>query len=184
MDGPFYQDSRAPFITGDITAVTIATTNKALYPVTNFPVLGGNYFNFIGKAMQIDMFGRITTGTLGNGQFAVYWGSGADANGTIVASSTATAFVNSATNISWKAQFTIRCRSIGSTGTLFCTGWSLFGVAALLSTNAPILIPATAPAVSGSLDLTAANILSVQFNASTATSTSMQVHELMVTALN
>lgn len=183
MDAGFYQDSRAPFIITDITAVTIATTNKALYPVSNFPVIGGNYW-WAGKAIQIDMFGRITTGTLGNGQFAVYWGTGADANGTILASSTAVAFVNSATNISWKAQFVIRCRSIGAAGTLFCTGWSLFGVGALLSTNAPILIPSSAPAVSSAVDLTAANIISVQFNASTATSTSMQVHELCVTALN
>lgn len=184
MDGPFYQDSRAPFITTDITSVTIATTNKALYPQSNFPVLGGNYFNFPGKALQIDLFGRITTGTLGNGQFAVYWGTGADANGTIIASSTAVAFVNSATNISWKASFVIRCRSTGATGTLFCTGWALFGVAALLSTNAPILIPSSAPAVSASLDLTASLIPSVQFNASTATTTSMQVHEMTVAALN
>jgi hypothetical protein len=184
MDGPFYQDSRAPFITSDIAAVTIATTNKALYPVSNFPVLGGNYFGFIGKAIQIDMFGRITTGTLGNGQFAVYWGSGADANGTILAQSTAVAFANSVTNISWKASFVIRCRSIGASGTLFCTGWSLFGVTALLSTNAPLLVPSSAPVVSGAVDLTASNIVSVQFNASTATSTSMQLHELCVAALN
>lgn len=184
MDGAFYLDQRAPFITTDISSVTIATTNKALYPVGNFPVLGGNYFNFPGKAIRIEMFGRITTGTLGNGQFAVYYGTGADANGTILASNTATAFVNSATNISWWADIVVRCRTTGASGTLFCTGKTGFGVAALLSTNAPILIPSSAPAVSSGVDLTAANIVSVQFNASTATSTSMQVHEMIVTALN
>lgn len=184
-DGLFYKDTRAPFITGDISAVTLATTNKALYPATNFPVLGGQYFNFIGKAMEIELFGRMTTGaTPGNGQWAVYYGTGADANGTILAQSGAVALVANATNLSWWAKFVVRCRTIGSAGTLFCTGISLINVGALLSTNAPMLTPASAPAVSAGVDLTAANILSVQFNRSGSTGETMQVHEMSVTALN
>src|SRR5882762_10086537 len=68
MDGPFYLDQRTPFITVDVPSVTLATTAKALYTTDYFPILGGNYFNFVGKAILIRMFGRITTVlTPGNG---------------------------------------------------------------------------------------------------------------------
>jgi len=185
MDGAFYLDSRTPFISGDIASVTLATTNKALYPVGNFPVLGGNYFGFVGKAIRIYLFGRMTTGTTpGNGQFALYWGTGADANGTVIAQSGAIALVASGTNLSWCAEFTVRCRTMGSAGTLFGTGWADFNVGLLLSTNAPMLIPASAAAASASVDLTAANIVSVQFNRSGSTAEAMQVHEMQVYALN
>jgi len=185
MDGPFYWDSRGPFITTDIGSVTLATTNKALYPQSNFPVLGGNYFTYPGKGLLIRLFGRITTvATPGNGQWAVYYGTGVDANGTILASSTAQALQINQTNVSWTMETIVRCRTTGSTGTLFCTGWSLFNVAVVLSTAQPILIPASAPVVSGSVDLTATNIISVQFNRSGSTAETMQVHEMVVAALN
>jgi hypothetical protein len=81
-DGLFYLDTREPNLTADITAVTLATTYKALYPVSNFPVLGGHYFARPGKGMNIKLFGRITTAvTPGNFQIAVFYGTGADANG-------------------------------------------------------------------------------------------------------
>jgi len=185
MDGGFYLDQRMPFITADIAAVTLAATNKALYPVANFPALGGNYFGYPGKAIKIYLFGRMSTGaTPGNGQFALYFGNGADANGTVIAQSGAIALVANATNLSWCAEFTVRCRSIGASGTLFGTGWADFNVGLILSTNAPMLIPASAPAVSGAIDLTAANIVSVQFNRSGSTAESMQVHEMQVISLN
>lgn len=181
MDGPFYQDTRSPFIISDITAVTLSTTDKALYPISNFPVMGGNYW-WAGKKLRIELFGRISTSTTpGNGTFDIYWGSGADANGTIVASSAAFALIASQTNMSWRALIDVHCRSIGSAGTLFCTGQATFNPSVFAS---PVLIPATAPVVSSSLDLTAANIISVQFKRSGSTSESMQVHEIIVVAMN
>jgi hypothetical protein len=185
MDGAFYLDSRAPFITADIASVTLATTAKALYPASNFPVLGGQYFNYIGKGMLIRLFGRITTAaTPGNGSFDVYYGTGADANGVVLASSAALALTASQTNLSWYAEAIVRCRSIGSAGTLFCTGMAHFNNAVLATSLQPMLIPASAPAVSAAVDLTAANILSVQFKRSGSTAETMQVHEMTVVALN
>ena len=76
-DGLFYLDTREPFIGADIAAVTLAATAKALYPPSNFPVLGGQYFARIGKKIRIRLFGRMTTGaTPGNGSFNVYYGTG------------------------------------------------------------------------------------------------------------
>lgn len=180
-DGLFYLDTRTPFLTADVAAVTLASTFKALYPVSNFPVLGGQYF-VPGKGINLKLFGRITTGaTPGNFQIGVYYGSGADANGVQLAASVATALTASQTSLSWEAEFDIICRSGGSTGGLFCTGRILFAEGVL----APhILVPGTAPAVSASVDLTAANILSVQANRSGSTAETMQTHMLRVTALN
>lgn len=184
-DGIFYNDMREPFIGADITSVTLAATAKALYPASNFPVLGGQYWARIGKALRVRLFGRMTTAaTPGNGSFNVYYGSGADANGTILMTGTPVALVANGTNLSWMAEIDVHARSLGSAGTLFCTGFALFHVGLLLSTNAPMLLPASAPAVSGTLDLTAANIISMQFLRSGSTAETMQVHNMQVTALN
>ena len=184
-DGLFYNDLREPFIGTDITAVTLAATAKALYPASNFPVLGGQYFSRIGKALRIRLHGRMTTAaTPGNGSFTVFYGSGADNTGVAIMTGTPVALVASGTNLSWMAEVDVHCRSIGNAGTLFCTGWSLFHVGLLLSTAAPMLLPASAPAVSGACDLTAANIISVQYLRSGSTAETMQVHNIQVTALN
>ena len=183
-DGLFYNDLRAPLISADIASVTLANTDKALYPAAAFPVLGSNYFGFIGKKIRIKMFGRITTvATPGNLTWDVYWNSGADNTGTIIQSSAAVALQANQTNVSWCAEFSIYCRALGATGALMCTGWSLFNVGVVLSTAQPVLIPA-ATAAQTTADLTAANIISVQFKRSGSTAETMQVHDLAVIAMN
>lgn len=186
MDGGFFHDTRMPFIATDATAVTLSTTAKALYTAGWHPVLGGNYFGYVGKKVKIRLFGRITTVlTPGNGSFDIYYGTGADANGVILASSAALALTASQTNLSWVLDLTIECRSIGATGTLFCTGEAKFNNAVLASTLQPMLIPASAPAVSAACDLTnGALIISAQFKRSGSTVETMQVHQFDFTAMN
>jgi len=185
MDGPYYLDQRAPFISADVASVTLATTDKALYPVANFPALGSNYFSFIGKAIWIHLFGRITTAaTPGNLTVDTYWGTGADANGTIIGSSAAVALTASQTNLSWTLDLFVRARTLGATGTLFVTGELVANNAVLATSVQPVLVPASAPAASSSVDLTASNIISVQFKRSGSTAETAQVHELGVYALN
>jgi hypothetical protein len=123
MDGPFYNDLREPFISADIAAVTLAATNKALYPPSNFPVLGGQYFARPGKKLRIRLFGKMTTGaTPGSLTLGVYYGDGTDANGVLLQSSAAFALTASQANLSWWLDVFVHCRSIGSAGTLFVTG--------------------------------------------------------------
>jgi hypothetical protein len=185
MDGPFYVDSRAPHISADIGAVTIGAANKAIVPVANLPILGGNYFNYIGKAVRIRMFGRMTTAaSAGTQTWTFLWGTGADANGTAIVSSAAVTLVNSQTNLSWMLEAIIRCRSLGATGTLFGTGNMAFGNAVVASTNQAVLLPATAPAASASVDLTAANVISPQVLATTSTTNTIQVHDFLFESLN
>lgn len=184
MDGPFYLDTRSPFTAANITSVTLATTDSALYPVANFPVLGSNYFGWLGKKIKIRMFGQITTGaTPGNGTWDIYWGTGANANGTILASSAALTLVASQTNISWWIDLDIVCRAFGGSGSgaLLCTGVGFFGTAVMAAGT--FLVPASAPA-QVTVDLTAANIVSAQFKRSGSTAETMQVVDMNVIAMN
>jgi hypothetical protein len=186
-NGSFFHDTRTPFIAADVGSVTLAATDKALYPVGAFPILGAGYFNsFLGKSLWIHMFGRITTGiTPGNGTFDIYFGSGADATGTIIASSGTLALSASQTNVSWEANIYVTTRKLNdaTNGALLCTGKVDFNVGVLASTLAPMLIPASA-AAQVTVDLTAASIVSVQFKRSGSTAEAMQIHQMFVTALN
>jgi hypothetical protein len=183
-DGLFYVDHRAPFISADVGQVTLAATNKAIIPVANIPVLGANYFAMVGKAVRLTMFGRLTTVlTPGNGQWNIYWGNGADANGTIIGSSAALALTASQTNVSWRLECIIRCRSMGATGSLFVTGEWRANVGVLATSLQPALIPAATPAAV-TVDLTAANVISPQFSRSGSTVETMQCHDVIYEALN
>jgi hypothetical protein len=183
-DGLFYVDSRPPFLSADVGSVTLAATSKAIIPVANIPILGANYFNFIGKAVRITLFGRLTTAaTPGNGQWNIYWGSGADANGTVIGSSGALALTASQSNMSWRMEVIVRCRAMGVTGSLFVTGEWRANVAVLSGTLQPALIPASVPAAV-TVDLTAANVISPQFLRSGSTAESMQCHDVSYEALN
>jgi hypothetical protein len=184
MDGPFYVDSRSPHIATDLAAVTLATTDKAIVPLASLPILGSNYFGWIGKAMRITMFGRMTTVlTPGNGNWDIYWGNGTDANGTIIGSSAALALSASQTNVSWRAEFIVRCRAVGATGSLLVTGEWRANVAVLATSLQPALIPASA-AAPVTVDLSVANVISPQFKRSGSTVETMQVHDVIYEALN
>ena len=160
----------------------LATTAKALFPASNHPLLGGQFFNIIGRKVRIRAFGKITTVlTPGNGQFSLYYGSGADATGVLLVQSAAFALTASQTNISWEAEFNVSARSLGSAGTLFATGRALFNEAVA----APhLLIPPSAAVVSGACDLTAASLLSLQFSRSGSTAETMTVQDLEIEAMN
>lgn len=184
-DGLFYNDLREPFIATDIAAISPLATAVPLYPASNFPVLGGQYFARVGKKLKIRLLGRCTSAaTPGNVSFAVYYGTGAATNGVLLASSLASAWSASQTNMTFDVEVFVHCRSIGSAGTLFCDGKAQFNPLAVASTLQPLFIPSTAPAVSGACDLTAALIISVQMIRSGSTAETAQIHDMEVTALN
>lgn len=186
MDTAFFADYRSPFISADIAAVTLAGTDKALYPAANSPQGGYNFNSFIGKKYWLRLFGRMTTGASpGNLTFDIYWGTGADANGTIIGSSAAIAMTASQTNKPWYLDATIHARALGSSGSLFFDGEAGSDTAIIASTAQPILILGVAGAAAAvTVDLTAANIISVQVKESGTPSATMQVHDFQVLALN
>lgn len=184
FDGPFWQDTREPFFVLNLAAITLSTTAKALYAVKDFPPLGPNYFNRYGKRLGIYMSGAITTAvTPGNGSFDVYWGSGADANGTIIASSAALALTASQTNLTWWLELMIRCTLPGAAGSLEVSGRWGANPAVLAGSLQPATIPASA-AAPVTVDLTANNIISVQFKRSGSTVETMDVRDLLIGSLN
>lgn len=181
-DGLFYNDVREPFMTVPPSAVTLASTAKALYPAAAFPILGGQYFARPGKKIKIRLFGIITTAaTPGNGSFNVYYGTGADANGVLLMTGTPVALTAGQTNLTWELEIIITCITTGSSGTLRCTGKAIFNEAVLAPHQ---MLPTSTAAASGACDLTAANIISVQFLRSGSTAETMQTIEMEVTALN
>jgi|SRR2546429_1942789 len=183
-DGLFYWDTREPFLVSDIAAVTMTTTAKALYPATNFPVLGGSYFNRPGKRLIIRLWQKmVLAGTPGNFSYNVHWGTGADANGTLICTAgTPVALTASVTKCGF-AEFTIRCLTIGTAGTLQATGWAIWDPAIIANTLNPIFIPVAGAAASGSLDLTQPFIPSVQVLQS-GTAGTIQVQAMEVVAAN
>lgn len=182
---PKFIGSMSPWVTSDIASVTLSTTDKAIYPAASFPPLGANYFCEVGAQLYIQWFGRYTTQlTPGNLTFDVYWGNGTDANGTIIQSSAASALTASQTNISIRGDLLVRCTAIGASGTLFATGEVRANQALIANTVQPIMIPASAPATSSAVDLTAANIISIQAKYSGSATQSIQLHQLNVWPLN
>lgn len=183
MAGSFFYNLLTPFNAVDIPAISMLTTDVALVPVGNLPLLP-NFFSYVGKTLRIELFGRITTVlTPGNITWDIYWGTGASANGTIIASSAAQALSASQTNLSWKAEFDIECRAIGGSGLglLFGSGEVKFNEAVV---TPHMLIPASAPAVSSTLDLTLSNTVSVQAKRSGSTAETMQVHKVKYFEVN
>lgn len=166
-----------PLVFADEAAVTLATTYKALIPAARYNI-GSQFFNKPGRKLRIRAFGKITTAaTPGNGQVGILFGTGADNNGVNVVQSAAFALVASQTNISFLVEVYIHARSIGATGTLFGTGVVEFGTAVVASTAQPILMPASAAAVSASVDLTGSLIPSLQFLRSGSTAETMTVQD-------
>ncbi|MEY2855670.1 MAG: hypothetical protein RL030_2802 [Pseudomonadota bacterium] len=184
-DGLFYVDTREPHLVSDIAAVTLAATAKALYPASAFPVLGGQYFNRPGKAIKISLWLKLVMGgTPGNFSFNLHWGTGADANGTLICVAGTPVALNASVTKCIYAEFIVRCLTTGTAGTLQATGWAIAdGLLITAGTLNPILIPTAGAAASAALDLTAANIVSVQALQS-GTAGTAQVQSLLVEALN
>src|SRR6476659_5501770 len=126
-DGLFYNDLRTPFLTVPPGAVTLTATDKALYPA-----------------------GQITTAlTPGTGTFSIYYGTGADANGVVLAASAAQTLIASQTNQSWALDVVVECLTIGATGTLRWTGRYDYTPAVVAtgvdcSPRRPLVLPAPA----------------------------------------
>lgn len=184
-DGLFYEDLREPHMVTDVAAVTMAATAKALYPAAAFPVLGGQYFNRPGKAIKISLWLKFVLGaTPGNFSFQPMWGTGADANGTVICTTGTPVALNASVTKCMYAEFTVRCLTTGTAGTLQATGWAIAdGLLITAGTLNPILIPTAGTAASAALDLTAANIVSIQVLQS-GTAGTVQVQSMLVEALN
>jgi len=182
-DGLFYLDTREPHIVSNIAPVTTTTTAKALTPAAAFPLLGAAYFHPPGKAIKIEVQFLLTLpATPGNISFNVHWGTGADANGTLISTATTPVAALNATKRG-TLTLTVRCITTGTAGTLQATGFAQFDSLVVASTLQPMMIPTGAAVPSAGLDLTASNIVSIQ-PLQSGTAGTITVEELRVIALN
>lgn len=181
MDTPFFNDLCPPFNIVSPAAVTLSTTDKALYLPANVKPMGNPYW-WPGKMVRIEVMGAFTSAaTPGNLTLSLYWGTGADANGTILAASAAQAWTASQATKCWKAWFDVECRLIGASGALLAIGAFKADEASI----APeLLMPTAGPAAVTVDTTTSGNVLSVQAKRSGSTAETMQCHSVKLFALN
>lgn len=179
-DGIFYRDSRQPFQTLDESPITLATTQKALWPYAR-TVFPSNYW-VPGKSVKLTAFGKVTTdGTAGNYVAGIGYGA-SDAPTSLGAGATVAGTI-SQTNITWKFEAYVTCRLIGTSGTLMAHGLWTPAVAVLASTLQPYTIPASAPAAT-TVDTTVGTnslVLTLQRSGTgvwTATTTALYIEAL------
>jgi hypothetical protein len=140
--GEGYHNMQLDPIIVDESPITLATTQKALWPYAR-TLLPANFFSRVGRSVHQKIFGKATTdGTAGNYVAGLGYGS-ADAPTALAAGATV-AGSTSQTNVSWIADAYFTSRTQGATGTL--VGWGLFvaAVALMASTLQPYTLPSSA----------------------------------------
>lgn len=172
MDTPFFNDCGPPWNIVSPAAVTLAATDKALHLPAATKSLGQPYW-WPGKRVRLEYYGVFTSAaTPGNLSLALYWGTGADANGTVIAQMTATAWTASQSAKAWRAWFEILCTSVGATGALLASGDALFNEGSL---SPHILIPDASLAAVTVDTTTSGNVISLQAKRSGSTAETMQI---------
>jgi hypothetical protein len=186
-----YHQTLPPYMVADEPSVTLTTTYKAIIPSARYTEkLGTAWFDqFAGRLLRMRAFGRLTTSTSpGNFQVGILYGTNADANGTNIVQSTAKALTASISNASWELDLTIRTHAVssgsGSNGKLLGCGRFLIDNSIIANTLQPILLPGTAGAEVGSLDLTGTSVPSIQMLASAGASIAVVVHEFHIDECN
>lgn len=178
-DGSTYVSTRAPRAVTDETAVTLATTMKALFPDARTVIPANSLVQ--GKIYRLTAFGKATTdATAGNYVFEIALGTGdapaALAAGATVAASTAQ------TDVTWTATGYCECRVAGTSGVIRLWGLWEPAVALVASTLQPYTLPSATPA-NITFNTTASASLTFQLQRSgagvyTATTTSVVLEEL------
>jgi hypothetical protein len=113
--------------------------------------------------------------------FNVLWGTGADANGTVLMTGTPAAATN-ATKRSY-LEVVVRCVTTGTSGSLTAAGWCIHDIGLIASANSIMMLPTGAAAAAVTADTTAANIISIQ-PLQSGTAGTVTVDWLQVEALN
>ena len=140
--GEGYHNAQIEPISADQGPITLATTQKALWPYA-CTLLPANFFANVGKTIHIKAFGKATTdGTAGN--YVAGIGYGATDAPTALAAGATVAGTISQTNLSWILDMYVTSRLAGASGSV--VGWGIWtaAVALLASTLQPYLLPASA----------------------------------------
>lgn len=183
-DNPsFFVDSKQPWVTANYSAVTPTTTFKTIWPngSSNPTILPSNYWT-VGKKMRITAFASLTTGTAGNSQWGLGYGS-AD-NPTAIVTTAARAKVASVGPFGVMLIGYATCRTIGTAGTLSMFGMVVPDLGVALSTTDNWVFPSNGTTVVSTIDTTAAtNGLIFQYLTSAGTD-SIVTTDITLEAMN
>lgn len=181
MDGPFYLDLRQPFVIADQVAITLATTQKALW-APGQTMVPANYW-YVGKRVWLHAAVKLVTdGTAGNYVFGMAYGAG-DAPTPIVVGSSQAGVVSK----TFLAIFDgyAQCRSIGAAGTLSMSGFVYPDLSGVLSTAIPYVFPTAGVTVVSTIDTTVGtNALTFQAQRSGAGVWTAATVDLHMVAMN
>lgn len=169
----------------DGPTLTAAAAASCIPPAAKYG-LWANFFDYVGKQLVIEVEGRISCAvtTPGTARFDVRLG------GTVVFDGLAQNLnIVAKTNVGFWLRIVLTCRAIGTSANLM--GQGKFESEAVIGSPLPtvggsgvILLPvATAPAVGGNFDSTAAQALDLFFTQNVATG-SLTVHQYSVTSPN
>lgn len=176
-------------VTGTVDGPTLtAAAAASCIPTAAKLTLPNNWF-YVGRSLRITATGRISSviTTPGTARFDIRIGA-------VVAFDSQAILLDSVaahTNVGWKLDLLLTCRSIGPTtsATLFGQGtWTCEDILGVPATAPKGVLSAilpwnAAPAVGTGFDSTAANTLDMFFTQTVATG-SMTVHQYMVEAVN
>jgi hypothetical protein len=142
-DGGYTNLRQQAVLTADEAAITLATTQKALWLPAKTLIPTGIWKP--GKIISVEAFGKGTTdGTAGNYVFALGLGAG-DAPAAIVTGATIAGSTGQ-TNVTWSAKGYAECRTFGTAGILRLSGSWEPAVALVASTLQPYTMPNATPA--------------------------------------
>lgn len=166
-----------------------AAARASCIPVANRIVLPNNFF-YIGRALRVQMSGRISCAvtTPGTARFDICLGSA----GTTIVFDTLALNLNivAKTTVPWMLEALLVCRAVGTgTSTTFFPR-AFFASEAVIASPLPsaggngfLNVPVGTPAVGAGMDNTAASALDVFFTQTVATG-SLTVHNYVVDVLN
>lgn len=169
----------------DGTALNTSTTATSILPGAAKFTLPSNFFS-IGKVLRVTAGGRISNIVTTPGTLAFSLRLGATAVWAPAAFSLNTA---AKTNVGWRLEALLTCRSIGNGVLATLLGQGHFAsesvVGAAVGTTNSVQLPASAPAVGTGFDSTAAQVVDLfaQWSISNA-GNSIQVHQYTLESIN
>ena|ERR1041384_4247179 len=170
----------------DGAALTAAAAASCLPAAAKY-TLPANYFDTIGKQLQIRASGRISSviTTPGTARFDVRLGGTVVFDGLAVLLDTVAAH----TNVGWTLDVLLTCRAIGTAGNLMGQGiWTCEDILGVPATAPKGVLSAmlpwnSAPAVGGNFDTTAQQQVDLFFTQTVATG-SLTLHQYSLIGLN
>lgn len=170
----------------DGAARTVAAAATMLPPAAVIPIPAG-FFDRIGKQLEIEAYGRISTviTSPGTARFDVRLGGTVVFDSLAIALATADAYVNQG----WRLRILLTCRAIGAAGNLMGQGsWESMNIAGAAATppkgSLTAMLPwNSAPAVGANFDTTLAQIVDLFFTQTVATG-SLTCHQYKLISPN